>query len=108
FLADSSPDKRAKAVERLLALPEYGRNWANYWSDVIASRTPEPQLTFLDYDPFEAWLAAQLNAGRGWDEIVFEVLTPIGSVGKSPAGSFIGFHQGEGNRIAGETTRVFL
>jgi hypothetical protein len=36
------------------------------------------------------------------------MLTAIGSVGDNPAGAFIGFHQGESNRIAGETTRVFL
>jgi hypothetical protein len=108
FQGDSSSDKRAHAVERLLASPEYGRNWANYWSDTIASRTPEPQLTFLNYDTFEEWLAAQFNEGRTWDEIVFRVITASGSVGDNPAGAFIGFHQGEANRIAGETTRVFL
>src|SRR5690606_2115047 len=93
FAADRSPEKRARAVDRLLAHPEYGRNWANYWSDSIAARTPEPQLTFLNYDPFEEWLASQLNEGRTWDEIVFKMLTPIGRVGDNPAGTFIGFHQ---------------
>lgn len=108
FLDDESDDKRANAVDRLLGSPEYGENWANYWSDTIAMRTPEPQLTFLDYTAYKAWLAEQLNEDVGWDEIAFRMMTPVGKVKDDPAGSFIGFHQGEPNRIAGETTRVFL
>lgn len=108
FLDDTGPDKRAKAVERLLASPEYGENWANYWSDTISSRTPEPQLTFLDYTALKTWFAEELNKGTSWDEIVFQLMTPAGKVTDDPAGTFIGFHQGEPNRLAGETTRVFL
>src|SRR5690606_11600692 len=35
FTADTSPAKRSAAIDRLLASPDYGRNWGNYWSDVI-------------------------------------------------------------------------
>ncbi len=108
FLADSSPDKRAAAVENLLASPDYGRNWGNYWSDVIGSRQQEPELTFHDYRPFKGWLAEQLNAGRPWDELVFDVLTASGKVGEHPEGTFIAFHQADPKKLAGETSRVFL
>ncbi len=108
FLDDESVDKREKAVDRLLASPEYGANWANYWSDTIAMRTPEPQLTYLNYTAFKEWMAERLNEDTGWDEIAFRMMTPVGKVQDDPAGTFIGFHQGEPNRIAGETTRVFL
>jgi uncharacterized protein DUF1549 len=37
FLNDGSADKRAKAIDRLLELPEFGKNWANYWSDASGS-----------------------------------------------------------------------
>lgn len=108
YLKDQSSQRRAHAVERLLDSPDFGKNWGNFWSDVIAARQEEPQLTFLNYKPFRAWLADRLNAGTGWDEIVFQMLTAIGSVGDYPQGTFIGFHQGEPNKLAGETTRVFL
>jgi len=108
FLADPASDKRAALVERLLADPAFGRNWANYWSDVISHRTPKPQLTFLDYQPLKEWLADQWNEGRTWDEVVFRLLTARGKVADNPAATFIGFHQGNTERIAGETTRVFL
>jgi len=108
FLADSSSEKRRTAVDRLLASPDYGRNWGNYWSDVIGSRQQEPQLTFHDYRPFKGWLADQFNSDRKWDEMVFEMITARGKVGDNPAGTFIAFHQANANRLAGETSRVFL
>lgn len=108
FLADESADRRAAAVERLLASPDYGRNWGNYWSDVIAARQQEPELTFHNYDPFREWLAEQFNAGRAWDEMTFDMLTALGKVGENPEGTLIAFHQADPNKLAGETTRVFL
>ena len=49
-----------------------------------------------------------MNDGTGWDELVFRMITAIGSVGDGQEGSFIGFHQGERNNLAGESARVFL
>jgi hypothetical protein len=108
YLADKSPTRRQATIDRLLASPEFGRNQANYWSDVIGSRQQEPQLTFHDYTPFRAWLTEEFNAGKGWDEIVFQMVTSVGTVGERPQSTFIGFHQGDRNRLAGETTRIFL
>jgi hypothetical protein len=108
FLADDSSSKRTAVVDRLLASQDYGRNWGNYWSDVIGSRQQEPQLTFHDYRPFKSWLAEQFNSDRKWDEMVFDMLTAQGKVGENPAGTFIAFHQANANRLAGETSRVFL
>lgn len=108
FVADESKEKRAEAIDRLLASDDYGRNWANYWSDAIGYRQEEPQLTFHDYGPFKRWLAEQFNAGKPWNEVTFRMLTAQGKVGENPATTFIGFHQGDAHRLAGETTRVFL
>lgn len=108
FVKDSSATRREQTVERLLASPDFGKNWGNYWSDVIGMRQPEPQLTFLNYEPFRGWLAEQFNDGTGWDETVFRMVTAVGKVGDGAEGTFVGFHQGEGNRIAGEMSRVFM
>ena len=108
FVKNASADRREQTVERLLASADFGKNWGNYWSDVIAMRQPEPQLTFLNYEPFRGWLAEQFNKGAGWDESVFRMVTAVGKIGDAPEGTFVGFHQGESNRIAGEVSRVFL
>ncbi|MBC7852599.1 MAG: DUF1549 domain-containing protein [Pirellulaceae bacterium] len=108
FLADERTDKRAEAVEKLLASPEFGVNWANYWSDVISYRTPQPELTFLSYTTFKRWLAGRFNQNAAWDETTYTMLTAVGKVGDNPAATFVGFHQGDKSRLAAETTRVFL
>lgn len=108
-LADGpAGERRIRAVERLLGVSEFGENWSRYWSDVIRFRVPQPELTFLNYDPFRVWLADELNRGTTWDEIVHRVLTATGKVSERPWATFVGFHQADKSRLASETTRVFL
>ena len=108
FAADEHSDKRIRVVDRLLAMPEFGQNWANYYSDVISYRTPQPELTFLNYGPFKQWLAGEFNSNAAWDDISYRIITATGKVADNPAATFIGFHQADKSRLAAETTRVFL
>ena len=108
YLLDTSEAKRAAAVERLLASPEFGENWAGYWSDVIGYRVPPPELTFLDYALFEKWLAGRINENAPWDETVRSILTASGKIKDQPAATFVGFHEADTTRLAAETARVFL
>lgn len=108
FLQDTNPAKRSLLVDRLLASPEFGQNWATYWSDVFSYRIPQPELTYLDYQVFQDWMAEQLNQGMGWDEVTYRILTATGKVGDNPPAFFVGYHQASTSRLAGETTRIFL
>ncbi len=108
FLAEEAKDKRAAVVEKLLASNEFGANWADYFSDVVSYRTPQPELTFLNYRPFKTWLAEEFNKNTGWDEMTYRIITASGTVGENPAATYVGFHQGDKSRLASETTRVFL
>lgn len=108
FVADTSPNKRTELVDRLLASPEFGVNWGHYWSDVVSYRVPNPELTFLNYKPFQAWLAESINSNVPWDEIAYRILTARGKVAQNPEATFVGFHQADKSRLASETTRVFL
>src|SRR5262249_27570816 len=106
FLKGTDLHKRAKAVERLLASAEFGRNWANYWSDTISYHVPPPELTFLDYTAFKGWLAEKLNKDAPWDEVVRELLTATGPVKDNPAATFVGYHRGHAAKLAAETARI--
>lgn len=108
FLLDTSETKRSIAVERLLASPEFGSNWASYWSDVIGYRVPPPELTFLDYTLFEQWLADRINQNAPWDQTVRSILVASGKVKDHPEATFVGFHGADTTRLAAETARVFL
>ncbi len=108
FLLDESSDRRDKVVDQLLDSSEFGRNWANYWSDVISYRVPPPELTFLRYDEFEEWLAERFNEETPWDAIVREILTAQGKVQDNPATTFVAFHQANPAKLSAETARIFL
>ncbi len=34
FIADRSPDKKQKVIDRLLSEPSYGERWGRHWMDV--------------------------------------------------------------------------
>jgi len=108
FLNDTASDKRARAIDRLLESKEFGRNWANYWSDTISWQVPPPELTFLSYRPFKAWLADRLNANTGWDLLTRDILTASGPIKDNPAVTFVGYHRGNSQKLAAETSRIFL
>jgi hypothetical protein len=108
FVTDASANKRAKLIDRLLESKEFGSHWANYWSDTISFRVPPPELTFLSYKTFKAWLADRFNANAPWDEITRDILTASGAVKDNPAATYVGYHRGHPAKLAAETARVFL
>ncbi|MCA1685587.1 MAG: DUF1549 domain-containing protein, partial [Planctomycetia bacterium] len=79
FLADPSEDAYERAVDRLLASPRYGERWARHWMDV---------WRYSDWDGYGAevresrphiwrwrdWIVESLNAGKGYDRMVAEML----------------------------------
>lgn len=81
FLADDAPDAYAKAVERLLASPQYGERWARHWMDVWRYsdwygrraekdvRNSAPQIWH-----WRDWIVTSLNQDKGYDRMVQEML----------------------------------
>lgn len=108
FMADNNADKRARAVDRLLAHEDFGRNWGNYWSDTMSARIQPPELTFLTYKPFKTWLAKELNADKSWANIVTQIFTAEGILEDKPETTYIAYHQGNPISLAGESARIFL
>ncbi len=108
FMTSAATDKREQAIERLLADPGFGRNWADYWSDTIAYRIPPPELTFLNYDPLKVWMAGKLNENVGWDVIIQDILSATGKVKDNPPVTFVAYHEAHPQRLAAETARLFL
>jgi mono/diheme cytochrome c family protein len=80
FLADGSPGAYDRVVDRLLADPRYGERWGRHWMDV---------WRYSDMSEFEAneilssqrhlwrwrdWIVDSLNADKGYDRMVTEML----------------------------------
>ncbi len=78
FLADRSPDKRARAVDRLLERSEYADYWTMIWSDIL--RVDKDKVTPEGAVAMTRWLRRQFAENRPYDQIVRELLTVRGPV----------------------------
>src|SRR5262249_42762445 len=96
-IADKSPDKRAKMIDKLLARDDYAKPEALYWRDVIASRISDPLANAL-VRHFEKWMPEQLQKNRSWGEITRDMLTASGEMKfaepTNGAGYFLGSRRG--------------
>jgi hypothetical protein len=77
FLADKSPDKRARAVEALLDSPKYAENWTNYWNHTLMNGRVE-NARFVDRGSFKRWLYDQFDQNVHWDKFVYNLITASG------------------------------
>jgi hypothetical protein len=77
FLADPRPEAEAAVVDRLLASPHFGEQWARHWLDLV--RYAETRGHEFDYPIPNAWqyrdyVIRALNADVPYDQFVREQL----------------------------------
>lgn len=107
FLKDTSPNKRARLVERLLKTDAYAVNWGRYWRDVLTYHTPASG-NYLRWEFFDRWMIDQVRQNRKWGEIVTAMLTAEGPNDECAPVNFLTSHFGNTVEIAATTSRVFL
>jgi hypothetical protein len=79
FLADVSPDAYERVVDRLLSSPRYGERWGRHWMDVWrysdwAGYGAEVRDSQKHVWRWRDWIVESLNAGKGYDRMVTEML----------------------------------
>jgi hypothetical protein len=75
FLADPSPEARAKVVDRLLASPHYGERWARHWMDLVRfaeSYGHEQDFAIPHVWQYRDYLIRAFNADVPYTEFVKE------------------------------------
>jgi hypothetical protein len=77
FLADKSPDKRVKAIDTVLARPEFVDFWAVKWGDLL--RINRDALQEKGMWSFHNWVRASLRDGKPLDQFAREILLAEGS-----------------------------
>ena len=77
FLADKSPDKRAKLIDKVLDRPEFVDFWTLKWGDLL--RINRAQLNERGMWSFHNWVRACLRDRRPVDEMVRDIVTAEGS-----------------------------
>lgn len=105
FVADPSPDKRARLIDQLLERPEFAAVQAMAWAEVLQvdAATMEPKGAAL----LARWLQQAFLQQRPFDAVVRELLTADGPTFAEPAANFA-LAAREPNLLAEHTAQVFL
>ena len=81
FLADRNPNKRKRAIERILNREEFADYWALRWADVLLVN--RETLGERGAFEFHRWLRTQMANNRPYDQWVRELVTATGSSGRN-------------------------
>ena len=124
FLADSSPDKRAAAVARLVQMPAHAGHFANQTRVDWLPGTLTDFRTMFQGNQFETWLRTQYARNTPADEVARKLVTAavaVGQRGRTPANyegpdadeklSVAAYYQandGKPETIASTVSRTFL
>lgn len=84
---DRSPDRRARAIDRLLADPRWADHWTSYWQDVLAENPGIVKPELNNSGPFRYWIHESLLDNKPFDRFATELVMMQGSsVYGGPAG----------------------
>lgn len=86
FLADASPDKRARLVDQLLERPEFADFLAYKWLDVLRSNRLTIQIK--GSHAYRQWLRSHMERNTPWNQVITELLTASGSTFANPAANY--------------------
>src|SRR5581483_8133807 len=86
FLADRSPDKRAKLVDELLARDEFADLWAQHWADRLGVN--QRFVGKIGAVKYHRWVREQIAANVPEDELARRVLTAAGGNYSNPPAGF--------------------
>jgi hypothetical protein len=105
FLADPSPDKRAKAVDRLLARDEFADYWAYKWSDLllVSSRKLRTPVMWAFYN----WIRDSVKENKPWDQFARDIFTGAGSTRRNGALNYFALHK-DPIELSENVTQAFL
>lgn len=86
FLADDSPDKRSRLVDRLVGSEEFAEQWAWFFGDLFRLAHQVGAVR----NPFQSWIKEWLTTDRPYDEVVRDLLTGVAKAhGSVPSLAFL-------------------
>jgi hypothetical protein len=79
FVADTTPNKRAKLIEELLAKPEWIDKWTMYFGDLYLNTTNRASTSLNRFaqgrNAFYAWIKDALTNGKPYNQMATELIT---------------------------------
>ena len=105
FLADSSPGKRAKLVEELLATPEFADLWAVRWADLL--RVDRQAIGHQRAYAYYKWVRDSIAQNKPFDAFARELVTAEGPLAEVGPANFYKVVTKPGE-MASTVSQVFL
>lgn len=102
FLADTDPNKREKAIDKVLNRPEYVDFWSYKWGDLLKNNRNSQQKKGMW--SLHNWLRASFRDNKPMDQFVSEIITAVGSPFQNgPANFFSNGYQEEWTEATAQT-----
>ena len=105
FLKDESTDKRSVLIDKLVDDRRFGEHIADQWLDIMIGRGKGGKD---DGMILGIWLADEINAGRGFDEVIYEIISASGTMADNPP---VAYYSSKKNLmtqdVAGEAAKHF-
>ena len=122
FVSDTDPDKRAKAIDRLLGSAAHANFLTATWRGWLLPEALTDQQIAAAVPGFEAWLRARIQANAPFDRMVTELITyplstraatgrPADASDPDGATNPLAFYtakQGKPENLAAATSRIFM
>lgn len=105
FLADTSADKRLKAIDKVLDRPEFVDYWAYKWGDLL--RINREAIQDKGMWAFHNWVRASLRDKKPLDQMVREIITAEGSTFTDGPANYFTLSNGPNNQ-AETTAQLFM
>ncbi len=87
FMADSSPDKRAKLIDDLLSRKEFTELWVMKWAELLAMRSSN-EVSYKSMLLYYNWLQDKIANNVPMDDMVRELLGSKGGTFTDPATNY--------------------
>ena len=108
FLSDSSPDKRAKLIDRLLNKKEFTELWVMKFSELLQIQTDDNQgMSYKATLRYFNWLKDRIANNVPMDEIVKDLITSSGGTFTHPATNFYQVER-DNLKITENVAQVFM
>ncbi len=104
FFNDSTPDKRIKLIDKLLAHPRFARHLQITFDTLWMERRPDKYVKSAQW---QKYLYDSFAQNKPYDQLVREVLA-ANDAKTQPAAKFFLDRQGEPNLITKDVSRLFL
>jgi hypothetical protein len=79
FVADTTPDKRARLIEELLAEPEWIDKWTMYFGDLYQNTTNKASTSLNRFaqgrNAFYQWIKDSLTNGKPYNQMATELIS---------------------------------